>query len=108
MVPNRWYPVLEASQLGRKPVGVTRLGRRLVLWRDAAGSSVALPSRCPHRGAALEQGRVVDGELTCPWHGFRFAPDGACTRMPCEGTEATPPRALGGTQAKGSVSTRAA
>ena len=108
MVPNRWYPVLEASQLGRKPVGVTRLGRRLVLWRDAAGSAVALPSRCPHRGAALKQGRVVDGELTCPWHGFRFAPDGACTRMPCEGTEATPPRALGGTQAKGSVSTRAA
>lgn len=95
MIPNRWYPILETSKLGRKPIGVKRLGRRLVLWRDGAGRAVALPSTCPHRGAALEQGRVTNGELACPWHGFRFAADGACTRMPCEGAETKPPQAMG-------------
>ncbi len=94
MIPNRWYPILEASKLGKKPVGVKRLDRKLVLWRDGAGRAIAMPSTCPHRGGALEQGRVIDGELACPWHGFRFAPDGACTLMPCEGVDATPPRAL--------------
>jgi phenylpropionate dioxygenase-like ring-hydroxylating dioxygenase large terminal subunit len=94
MLPDRWYPILESDRLRRRPVGATRLGRRLVVWRDGTGGAVALPAACPHRGAALDRGRVVDGELACPWHGFRFAADGRCTRMPCAGLEARVPRAL--------------
>ena len=91
MIPNRWYPVLEAAALGRKPVGIERLGRKWVLWRDATGKAAALPAACPHRGAALDQGKVVAGEIQCPWHGFRFTADGRCTAMPCEGPEARIP-----------------
>jgi phenylpropionate dioxygenase-like ring-hydroxylating dioxygenase large terminal subunit len=94
MIPDRWYPVLESARLGKRPVGVTRLGQRFVLWRAATGDPVAMPSACPHRGAALEQGLVRDGELVCPWHGFRFRADGRCTRLPCEGPDARIPRAL--------------
>ena len=39
MIPDRWYPVLEASKLGRRPVGLQRMGRRLVLWRDGGGQT---------------------------------------------------------------------
>lgn len=94
MIPDRWYPVLESARLRRRPVGVRRLGERLVLWRSPGGRPVALPATCPHRGAALDAGRLVDGELACPWHGFRFAADGRCTRMPCEGAEPRIPEAL--------------
>ena len=94
MVPDRWYPILESARLRSRPVGVTRLGRRLVLWRDGAGWPVVLPALCPHRGADLAGGRVRGGELVCPWHGFRFAADGRCTRVPCAGPEARVPRAL--------------
>ena len=94
MLLDRWYPILEARRLGKKPVGVKRLGEPLTLWRDAAGTPVAFPSYCPHRGAAFAQGRVRDGEIACPWHGFRFAADGRCTLMPSEGAEARIPDAM--------------
>jgi phenylpropionate dioxygenase-like ring-hydroxylating dioxygenase large terminal subunit len=84
-VREEWYPVLESRRLGRRPVGLTRLGRRWVLWRDGEGRAVAMPAACPHRGADLARGRVVEGTLECPYHGFRFGADGACVRAPCEG-----------------------
>src|SRR6516164_1337159 len=29
-----WYPVLQSSELGRKPVALQRFGERLLAWRD--------------------------------------------------------------------------
>lgn len=91
-VRDTWYPVLESKRLGRRPVRVTRLGRELVLWRDGQGQPVAQEAACPHRGADLSRGRVVGGCLECPYHGMRFAADGTCVRVPCEG-KARPIRA---------------
>ncbi len=82
-----WYAALESTALRRKPVSLTRLGRRLVLWRDAAGHAVAQDARCPHRGADLGLGRVVDGCLECPYHGFRYDPRGRCMLAPCDGSQ---------------------
>ncbi len=94
MIPNQWYPVLESARLGRRPVGLERLGEVWVAFRDGHRRAVVLPGHCPHRGAALRMGRVVNGELQCPWHGFRFDHGGHCTAMPCEGDEAIVPKAM--------------
>lgn len=83
MLDNQWFGILEARRVRHRPVGVTRLGRPIVLWRDAEGTVHAAVDACPHRGAALSRGRRVDGDLECPYHGLRFGPDGACTRVPC-------------------------
>jgi nitrite reductase/ring-hydroxylating ferredoxin subunit len=85
---ERWYPVATSASLGAKPLGVQRLGQKMVLWRAPDGRAVAQHARCPHRGADLSLGRVVGGQLECPYHGFRFGQDGACTLMPCEGPDA--------------------
>ncbi len=82
---DTWYPLLESRRVAGGPVGVTRLGQRLVLWRGGDGQVVAQPARCPHRGADLARGRIVEGTLECPYHGFRFSTRGACVRVPCEG-----------------------
>jgi nitrite reductase/ring-hydroxylating ferredoxin subunit len=75
-------------------VVVERLGRRIVLWRDSAGRAVAQSAHCAHRGADLGLGRVVDGTIQCRFHGFRYAPDGACVQMPCEGRSRAIPRGM--------------
>lgn len=77
-----WHPVCYADALGAAPRAATLLGEPVVAWRDAAGVAHAMHDRCVHRGTALSLGRVVDGEIACPYHGWRFAPDGRCTLVP--------------------------
>lgn len=81
-----WWVVEEARRIRKnRPLGLLRHGRRIVLWRDAGGALRAHAAQCPHRGVDLGAGRVVRGELECPYHGFRFEGSGRCVAMPCEG-----------------------
>jgi phenylpropionate dioxygenase-like ring-hydroxylating dioxygenase large terminal subunit len=74
--------VAEAAQLHDAPLAVRLMGRDLVLWRDGQGRVQAADDRCLHRGARLSLGRVVRGELQCGYHGWCYASDGRCTRVP--------------------------
>jgi phenylpropionate dioxygenase-like ring-hydroxylating dioxygenase large terminal subunit len=83
MIPNHWYAILESSEVKPgKPVGVTRLGEKLVLWRDAKGQVTCMADLCPHRGVALSIGKLMGDCVECPFHGFRFDPSGRCTLIP--------------------------
>ena len=79
---DRWYPVAASWMVGRKPVGLTRLGERLVLWRDEAGVVHALEDRCPHRGARLSLGWNLGGRVACWYHGVEVAADGKVAKVP--------------------------
>lgn len=78
--PNGWYVVAFAHEL--PPGGVLErrfAGQDLVLFRTRSGRAVALDAYCPHLGAHLAYGGVVEGEtIRCPFHGFRFDAEGAC------------------------------
>lgn len=63
------------------------LGEPVLLGRAPDGQAIALRDVCPHRAAPLSAGRFArepDGTLTveCPYHGWRFAPDGRCAAIP--------------------------
>lgn len=78
-----WTPVAMAREVGSKPLGISLASERLVLFRDAQGRVSALHDQCPHRGVKLSLGKVsADGCLECPFHGWRFAADGACAHIP--------------------------
>ncbi len=84
MIEDRlWLPVLAAGSLAADTPSAARvLGRDRVLWRTPDGGVAAAPDRCPHRGTALSLGAVRDGALVCPYHGWSFASDGRCLRIP--------------------------
>jgi nitrite reductase/ring-hydroxylating ferredoxin subunit len=49
------------------------LGRRhVVVVRATDGSFHALVDLCPHQGARLSTGPLMDDVLRCPWHNFGF------------------------------------
>ncbi|MGA4632328.1 Rieske 2Fe-2S domain-containing protein [Pseudomonas solani] len=81
----RWWPVALSHALGKQPLACQLHDLPLVLFRAEDGTPAALPDRCPHRFAPLSAGKVRDGQIECPYHGWRFAADGRCTRVP--GTE---------------------
>lgn len=70
-----------SRDLKRQPLSVTLFGERWVLFRGGRTLG-ALEDRCPHRGAPLSLGKVRDGCLQCPYHGWRFDEGGACRRVP--------------------------
>jgi nitrite reductase/ring-hydroxylating ferredoxin subunit/uncharacterized membrane protein len=58
-------------------------GIALAVFEDDAGNPSVLADRCTHRGGPLSDGDVVDGCVTCPWHGSRFdIADGHVARGP--------------------------
>jgi vanillate monooxygenase len=81
---NGWHCAAWSRELAAAPIGRTLLGHHVVLFRDANGTAHALGARCPHRGADLARGAVVDGCIQCPFHGWRFDGDGQCVRVPSQ------------------------
>lgn len=79
-----WYAAGWSHEIDRKPLARSILGRKLVLFRDGEGRAHALEATCPHRGADLARGRVVDGALQCPFHGWRFDGTGRCIHVPSQ------------------------
>ena len=80
---NLWTPVAYADELGDKPLGVRVAGEPVALFRPGPGQVAAVIDRCPHRSARLSLGTVdADGCLQCPFHGWAFAADGTCARVP--------------------------
>lgn len=78
-----WYVACRANRLSsRKPLAVTILGTPLVLFRSLSGDVGALLDRCPHRNVPLSVGKVRGDCLQCPYHGWEFATDGACMKIP--------------------------
>ncbi len=95
MIRNQWYVVLEANEVkvGR-PLGVTRLGEKLVFWRQSDGSVICMRDTCPHLGAQLHQGKVKGDRLACPFHGFEYDAEGRCRYLPAYGQNGEIPKAL--------------
>jgi phenylpropionate dioxygenase-like ring-hydroxylating dioxygenase large terminal subunit len=94
MIRNLWYAVLESRELKRGILGVTRLGERLVFWRDSAGKAVCLYDRCAHRGASLLEGRHLGDAVACPFHGLEYDASGRCVRIPANGRNASVPESF--------------
>jgi phenylpropionate dioxygenase-like ring-hydroxylating dioxygenase large terminal subunit len=94
MIRNQWYVVLESDQVRKTPLGVTRMGESLVFWRDGTGQVRCAVDRCPHRGAALSLGKVVAGNVQCPFHGFEYDRAGQCTLIPANGRAGQVPAAM--------------
>jgi aminopyrrolnitrin oxygenase len=80
--PASWYLFGLARDLRRGPVSKTMLGRRLVAYRTASGRAIVMEASCAHLGADLGGGCVVGESIQCPFHGWRYGPEGRCNHIP--------------------------
>jgi methionine sulfoxide reductase heme-binding subunit len=48
-------------------------GERIAVFRE--GDAVhAVSNVCPHQNGPIGEGRIIDGCITCPWHGWQYRP----------------------------------
>jgi len=83
-----WVDVCAVDELreGRGRI-VSVGGERVALFR-AQGRLAALSNVCQHQNGPLGEGRVLDGCIVCPWHGYQYLPENG--RSPPPFTEAVP------------------
>jgi phenylpropionate dioxygenase-like ring-hydroxylating dioxygenase large terminal subunit len=95
MIYNQWYVILESRELKRnKPLRVKRLNRDLALWRDERDRVCCIDDRCCHRGVSLSCGKIVNGKLECPFHGFIYDEEGRIQVIPAIGKNKKPPETM--------------
>jgi phenylpropionate dioxygenase-like ring-hydroxylating dioxygenase large terminal subunit len=78
---NYWHPIATASEVDGEPRPFRLLGEKLVVFRDRDGV-VVFRDLCIHRGAALSGGKLKNGRLACPYHGWEYDRTGACVHIP--------------------------
>jgi len=85
MIPKQWYVVMDSTQIIDKPVGVVRMGEKLVFWRNSGGKVSCLRDKCVHRGVQLSKGKVISDHIQCPFHGLEYDSSGKVTVIPANG-----------------------
>jgi len=82
MVKRGWYAIARSEDVGEEPTAIEdRMGKRFVAWRLDDAINVA-DAFCPHLGADLSMGSIVDGCLRCPFHGWLFNDSGENVHIP--------------------------
>jgi len=65
----------------RARVVCVRDRERVAVFRDGDRLH-AVTSVCAHQGGPLAEGKIVDGCITCPWHGYQYRPGDGCSPPP--------------------------
>jgi len=91
---NDWHSVARAEDVAEGGVlGARLLGEDIVIWRHR-GQVQAWQDVCLHRGTRLSLGKVTDGLLACPYHGWTYDMTGRCVRIPAHPDQSPPPKAV--------------
>ena len=88
--PMSYWQIAFSRDLAKESVIPLRvLERDVVLWRDSSGTVHCAAAHCLHLGANLGYGgEVVQDSLRCPFHAWRYGPDGTVVHVP--GIEGAP------------------
>jgi len=80
--PNGWYMVAHSHQVKNREIITRRLvGKDVLLFRTESGKLSVSEPYCPHMGAHLGHGGVIEEEsIKCPFHHFCFDAQGDCTK----------------------------
>lgn len=77
-----WQPVARLQDLRDGPQRAVLLDQPLAVFLTESGEAAVVADRCAHRGSVLSTGKVCGESIQCPYHGWEWAGDGSCTRIP--------------------------
>lgn len=68
-----WLRVARTCEMedGRAKIIKPPSGEAIAVFLDGDKVS-AVSNVCRHQGGPLGEGKIVDGCITCPWHGFQY------------------------------------
>jgi len=79
-----WIDAGPASEIPEGRAKIVCEGERIAIFRYD-GKISAVSNLCRHQNGPLGEGRLIDGCITCPWHGYQYLPENG--RSPAPFTE---------------------
>ena len=77
-----YVPVCSPGEIADNRARIVCLsGERIAIFKYD-GKVSAVSNACQHQNGPLGEGRVVDGCITCPWHGYQYTPDTGASPPP--------------------------
>ncbi len=71
---NGWLKVCHPDEIEESRAKIfTVEGERVAIFKHE-GKLSAIHNVCKHQGGPLGEGKIVDGCITCPWHGYQYLP----------------------------------
>lgn len=69
---SHWVKVCNTSDFGSLNRVKCQAGETEILIIRQAGNYSAIRNHCTHLGKPLDKGRIMGGQITCPYHGACF------------------------------------
>ncbi len=71
---NDWIAACRVDEVvENKAKIVTISGERVAIYKYE-GKLSAVNNVCRHQGGPIGEGKIIDGCITCPWHGYQYLP----------------------------------
>jgi sulfoxide reductase heme-binding subunit YedZ len=69
-----WLYVCLLSDIEEDRAKICRIGKEPIAIFKYKGKLSAIHNVCKHQGGPLGEGKIIDGCITCPWHGYQYLP----------------------------------
>jgi nitrite reductase/ring-hydroxylating ferredoxin subunit/DMSO/TMAO reductase YedYZ heme-binding membrane subunit len=79
---DEWADVCAIDEIPENRARIRTVGGERVAVFRYDGRISALSNVCRHQGGPLGEGKIVDGCVTCPWHGFQYLPETGASPPP--------------------------
>ncbi len=69
-----WLKVCNVDDIEDDRAKIFTVGKERVAIFKYDGKLSAIHNVCKHQGGPLGEGKIIDGCVTCPWHGYQYLP----------------------------------
>lgn len=69
-----WRKVCHTDEIENDRAKIFTLNKERVAIFKYHGKLSAIHNVCKHQGGPLGEGKIIDGCITCPWHGYQYLP----------------------------------
>ncbi|QTN38713.1 ferric reductase-like transmembrane domain-containing protein [Cryomorphaceae bacterium] len=71
---EEWLRVCTPDEIEESRAKIFTVANERVAIFKHEGALSAVHNYCKHQGGPLGEGKIVDGCITCPWHGYQYLP----------------------------------
>jgi nitrite reductase/ring-hydroxylating ferredoxin subunit len=82
ILEDEYVEVGDLNEIGNNKAKIVRVNGEPIAIFKYDGKLSAVSNVCRHQHGPLGEGKIVDGCITCPWHGYQYLPHNGTSPPP--------------------------